>query len=198
MQLLDHYHLDVFTYFFSICEGSPAKTSIPLCDMHGKLHIFECAVHASVKEFRSEITRKLHVPNECYWLSYAVKPLRDIEKLGSLCATIHMHGRLLGRMECCIIGCFNAGSRNFDSLIDKYEIKCSPLGILKTNPVAVVCYHCENEVVLFYSIFCKRHNIDVFGNTFSVAYNFLDENIEGVNTLNSDCIRWLMCVQRKY
>ena len=243
VQLLDHYHLDVFTYFFSKCEESPAKTSIPLCDMHGKLHIFECSVHASVKEFRSEITRKLHVPNECYWLSCAGKPLRDIEKLGSLCGTIHMHGRLLGGMECCIVGCSNAGTRKFDSLIGRYELKCSPdllkanditifndlkvcdkhygslssrghkpakgkqstksrsysqLGILKTNPVAVVCYHCENEVVLFYSIFCKRHNIDVFGNTFSVAYNFLDENIEGVNTLNSDCIRWLMCVQRKY
>ena len=38
-----------------------------------------------------------------------------------------MNGRLTGGAKCCLKGCENdAGARKFDSLIGKYEIKCSP------------------------------------------------------------------------
>ena len=38
-----------------------------------------------------------------------------------------MNGRLTGGAKCCLKGCENdAGASKFDSLIRKYEIKCSP------------------------------------------------------------------------
>ena len=38
-----------------------------------------------------------------------------------------MHGRLIGGVQCCLKGCENeAGSRKFDSMVGRYELKCAP------------------------------------------------------------------------
>ena len=49
------------------------------------------------------------------------------------------------------------------------------LGILKTTPCIVTCSQCSNKVCLSSDVPCKKHNISVFKNLFSVACNFLDE-----------------------
>ena len=48
-------------------------------------------------------------------------------------------------------------------------------GILKVNPCIVQCSQCKKNVCLSCDIPCLKHNINVFNNLFSVAYNFLDE-----------------------
>lgn len=48
-------------------------------------------------------------------------------------------------------------------------------GILKTTPSIVTCSQCNNKVCLTSDIPCKKHNISIFNNLFSLACNFLDE-----------------------
>ena len=127
-----------------------------------------------------------------------------------------MHGRLMGGVQCCLNGCENeAGSRKFDSMVGRYELKlCAPddvtpenlkdlrvcdkhysslsirghkpskgksstrsrsdaqLGILKVTPCIVTCSKCGNKICLSSDVPCKKRHINIFKNTFLVAYNF--------------------------
>jgi hypothetical protein len=199
-------------------------TKITLVDITGKSNMFPFAPYATVSDLRSQINNKFQIGNPLYWLSCCGKPLYDSIKLNSFSGTVFMNGRLLGGMQCCIRGCENeAGSRKFDCMKGRYELKCNPsmlttgggnlgdlkelrvcdkhysslfvrghnpvkgkkasksrsdaqLGILKTTPCTIKCSQCNQDVVLSSDSTCKKHNINVFNNSFSVACNFLDES----------------------
>ena len=45
-----------------------------------------------------------------------------------------MHGRLMGGVQCCLKGCQNeAGSRKFDSMVGRCELKCAPDDVTPEN-----------------------------------------------------------------
>ena len=167
---------------------------------------------------RSQVNAKFQLTSDLYWLAYGGKPFHDFLPLEEITGTVIMNGRLNGGIQCCLKGCNNeAGSRKFDSMIGRYEMKCSPQqmdvenlknyrvcdkhygilssrghkpakgnsssrsrsdaqrGIVKATPSIVTCSQCNNTVCLTSDIPCKKHNISVFNNLFSVPCNFLDE-----------------------
>lgn len=102
-------------------------TSILVVDITGKSHSFTFAPHATIFDLRSQINSKFNLTSDLYWLSGCCKPLHDFIPLNEITGAVIMNGRLIGGVQCCLMGCENeAGTRKFDSMIGQYEIKCSP------------------------------------------------------------------------
>ena len=59
-------------------------------------------------------------------------------------------------------------------------------GILKSTPCIVTCSQCNNKVCLTSDVPCKKHNISIFNNKYSVAWNFLDEINDKTTDLHND------------
>ena len=74
---------------------------------------------------------KFNITSDLYWLSNRGKPLRDFVSLKEISGAVIMNGRLTGGAKSGLKGCENdAGARKFDSLISRYEIKCSPQDLI--------------------------------------------------------------------
>ena len=100
-------------------------------DVTGKSHSFSFAPYATVFDLRSQINSKFHITSDLYWLSNRGKPLDDFVPLKEISGAVIMNGRLTGGAKCCLKGCKNdAGACKFDSLIGRYEIKCSPQDLI--------------------------------------------------------------------
>lgn len=102
-------------------------TSILVTDVTRKSHYFSFAPYATVFDLRSQMNSKFNITSDLYWLSNRGKPLHDFVSLKEISGAVIMNGHLTGGAKCCLKGCENdAGARKFDSLIGRYEIKCSP------------------------------------------------------------------------
>ena len=115
-------------FFFSmVFKSKRFVTSILVTDVTGKSHSFSFAPYATVFDLRSQMNSKFNITSDLYWLSNRGKPLHDFVSLKEISGAVIMNGHLTGGAKCCLKGCENdAGARKFDSLIGRYEIKCSP------------------------------------------------------------------------
>ena len=115
-------------FFLSmVLKSKRFVTSILVIDVTGKSHSFSFAPYATVFDLRSQMNSKFNITSDLYWLSNRGKPLHDFVSLKEISGAVIMNGRLTGGAKCCLKGCENdAGARKFDSLIGRYEIKCSP------------------------------------------------------------------------
>ena len=103
-------------------------------DITGKPHTLTFAPHATIKDLRSQINTKFRIRSDLHWLSCCGKPLFDFLLLEEIRGTVFMHGRLMGGVQCCLKGCENeAGSRKFDSMVGRYELKCAPDDVTPEN-----------------------------------------------------------------
>ena len=109
-------------------------TTIQIVDITGKPHTLTFAPYATIKDLRSQINTKFRITSDLYWLSCCGKPLFDFLLLEEIRGTVFMHGRLMGGVQYCLKGCENeAGSRKFDSMVGRYELKCAPDDVTPEN-----------------------------------------------------------------
>ena len=109
-------------------------TTIQVVDITGKPHTLTFAAYAKIKDLRSQKNTKFRITSDLYWLSCCGKPLFDFLLLEEIRGTVFMHGRLMGGVQCCLKGCENeAGSRKFDSMVGRYELKCAPDDVTPEN-----------------------------------------------------------------
>ena len=125
IKMVELHHPGIF--FSMVFRSKRFVTSILVMDVTGKSHSFTFAPHATVSDLRSQVNSKFNITSDLYWLSSSGKPLHDFVPLKEISGAVIMNGRLIGGAKCCLKGCENdAGTRKFDSLIGRYEIKCSP------------------------------------------------------------------------
>ena len=125
LKMVKFHHPDFF--FSMVFKSKRFVTSILVIDVTGKSHSFSFAPYATVFDLRSQMNSKFNITSDLYWLSNRGKPLHDFVSLKEISGAVIMNGHLTGGAKCCLKGCENdAGARKFDSLIGKYEIKCSP------------------------------------------------------------------------
>ena len=118
-------------FFCMVFKSKRFVTSILVTDVTRKSHSFSFAPYATVFDLRSQMNSKFNITSDLYWLSNRGKPLHDFVSLKEISGAVIMNGRLTGGAKCCLKGCENdAGARKFDSLIGRYEIKCSPQDLI--------------------------------------------------------------------
>ena len=120
--------------FSMLIRSKRLITTIQVVDITGKPHTLTFAPYATIKDLRSQINTKFRITSDLYWLSCCGKPLFDFLLLEEIRGTVFMHGRLMGGVQCCLKGCENeAGSRKFDSMVGRYELKCAPDDVTPEN-----------------------------------------------------------------
>ena len=120
--------------FSMLIRSKRLMTTIQVVDITGKPHTLTFAPYATIKDLRSQINTKFRITSDLYWLSCCGKPLFDFLLLEEIRGTVFMHGRLMGGVQCCLKGCENeAGSRKFDSMVGRYELKCAPDDVTPEN-----------------------------------------------------------------
>ena len=120
--------------FSMLIRSKRLMTTIQIVDITGKPHTLPFAPYATIKDLRSQINTKFRITSDLYWLSCCGKPLFDFLLLEEIRGTVFMHGRLMGGVQCCLKGCENeAGSRKFDSMVGRYELKCAPDDVTPEN-----------------------------------------------------------------
>ena len=123
--MVKFHHTGVF--FSMVFKSKRFVTFILVIDVTGKSHSFSFARYATVFDLRSQVNSKFNITSDLYWLSNRGKPLHDFVSLKEISGAVIMNGHLTGGAKCCLKGCENnAGARKFDSLIGRYEIRCSP------------------------------------------------------------------------
>ena len=121
-------------FVFSMLIRSKRLITTIQFDITGKPHTLTFAPHATIKDLRSQINTKFRIRSDLHWLSCCGKPLFDFLLLEEIRGTVFMHGRLMGGVQCCLKGCENeAGSRKFESMVGRYELKCAPDDVTSEN-----------------------------------------------------------------
>ena len=129
LKMVKFHHPGVFLSM--VFKSKRFVTSILALNVTGKSHSFSFAPCATVFDLRSQMNSKFNITSDLYWLSNRGKPLHDFVSLKEISGAVIMNGHLSRGAKCCLKGCENdAGTRKFDSLIGRYEIKCSPQDLI--------------------------------------------------------------------